>query len=204
MSSLKLFGCPLLSLCCLWICYSTQGLSAADGMDEKCPLFGTMACADLISEGNILRFHNKPLVENEETLEKQCESTLPYMKCVMDFSVGCPNYTENIYYQMFIDQRSTFLKVCDKDNDFRRSYLEGVKCLNELPEGQNDECGNLPRFPASLKDFTQEFCSALREYLQCGIEKVEEKCGSEAVLVAKEIASFNFNGFERGCSKLQF
>ncbi|XP_035209202.1 uncharacterized protein LOC118183718 [Stegodyphus dumicola] len=176
-------------------------LSAADDMDEKCPIFGTMACAELIREGDVLRFQNKPLEENEENLERQCNVTLPYMKCVIDFGAQCRNYTENIYYQMFKDQHSTYLKICDKNSEFRRSFLDSVKCLNELNE---DQCGNLPRLPASLKDFTQEFCSALREYLQCDSENVEEKCGSKAMLVAKEITSFNFKGFEKGCSILQF
>ncbi|KFM64644.1 hypothetical protein X975_09218, partial [Stegodyphus mimosarum] len=167
-------------------------LSAASEMDERCPLYGTMACADLLTERDILSFDNKALEENEENLEKQCEYTLPYVKCVVDFGPRCPNYTENIYYQMFKDQYSTYLKICDKENDFRRSFLESARCLNEHSEHHSDECGKLPRFPASLKDFTQEFCSTLKEYLQCSIAGIEEKCGIEALMVAKEIISFNF------------
>ncbi|KFM64645.1 hypothetical protein X975_09219, partial [Stegodyphus mimosarum] len=160
-------------------------LSAANDSDETCPLYGTMACADLLAGKDILRFDNKPLEENEANLEKQCKDTLPYVKCVVDFGSRCPNYMDNIYYQTFKDQYSTCRLICDKDNGFRRSFLESARCLNKQNERRGDKCGNIPRFPGSFKDFTQEFCLTVKDYIKCSIEDIEEKCGSEALMVAK-------------------
>ncbi|XP_035209199.1 uncharacterized protein LOC118183716 [Stegodyphus dumicola] len=102
---------------------------------------------------------------------------------------------------MFKDYYSTCTKVCDKDNEFRRWYLESAKCLNEQRE-QLTECENIPHLRES-SEFARKLCSSLKNWLRCGYEKIEEKCGSKALLVAKEIISFNYNFLENSCKKYQ-
>ncbi|KFM64649.1 hypothetical protein X975_09223, partial [Stegodyphus mimosarum] len=181
-------------------------LSAAEEEnDDLCPAWGSMYCArNIRSVDDLLLLDDyKLLEENEEALEKKCKATVPYAKCVVDYGLRfCQNVLENIHHQGFKHDYTTLSRICDKNDEARKWYMDNVKCLNEQKVPIHKKCEKTPR-TYNLKDVTKEVCEIDKRRVECHYEEISKNCGNEALKLVKLIMLAYTNTVDKVCSKFQ-
>ncbi|KFM64651.1 hypothetical protein X975_09225, partial [Stegodyphus mimosarum] len=190
----------------LIIFIATEGVLsvAGDSSDDLCPAWGSMACANDLKGDLLYLDENTPLEENKEIFERKCENTMPYIKCVLDFGARhCPNISENIHYEGFKYEYATYSRICDKNEEINKWYIENAKCLNIQMVQIYQKCEKTPKI-RGLRELTKEICEIDKRRVECNFEEIGKKCGKDAFLLAKEIMSSYTKVIEKSCSKFEF
>ncbi|XP_035209197.1 uncharacterized protein LOC118183714 [Stegodyphus dumicola] len=181
-------------------------LSAAEELnDDLCPAWGSMYCAkDIRSVDDLLVLNDFMLLEeNEEELEKKCKNTVPYAKCVVDYGLKfCQKVSDNIHYQGFKYDYAALSRVCNKNDEARRWYMDNVKCLNKQKVSIHTKCEKTPR-TYGLKDLTKEVCEIDKRRVECTFEEISKNCGNEALKLVKLIMLSYTKPVEKACSKFE-